>query len=274
MTGDARYQRHVVVEVDAAVVGVSRRRWEGIDREDAEEALRRMAAERFDVLPLDRSGEPVREAYRTEVWGTYGAVRLVEVGDDERLPYTTPIRDVVRWFAEGPERRFAFLEDERGETTGLITVANLNCSQARIWLYALIVELEVTLANLLQKERLDDDVLVRLVPAAAVGQRIQDRLDGTDRSLTEYLYLSNLVNVIAKRGLFGAIGYAARRPFETAFGRLNEVRHLVAHPVRSLVEHPADVRRLWEAVQTAETALERLDAHRPWSADARGGETG
>ena len=51
---DTRFLRETVVDVDAAVVGVSKARWEAIAEREAsvEEAARRMQANRFDILPI------------------------------------------------------------------------------------------------------------------------------------------------------------------------------------------------------------------------------
>lgn len=268
MTGDARYRRHNVVDVDAAVVGISRRRWTSLppSLDEADEARRVMAEHRFDVLPVD--GPEVSAFYVTKDWGDYGVVDRREVGANDRLPYDTPLREVIRLFAGGDGRHFFFLSGEGNEVTGLITVANLNCSQARVYVFGLLVELEVTLANYVQHEeragRVSEAALFACAPDAAVGRYVKESREGMDRHLVEYLYLSNLINVVERTGLHESLGHG-KKPFKEAFGRLNDFRNRVAHPVRSLVEHPDEAGRLWAAIQAAEDALGRLSAFRPWA---------
>ena len=74
---DAAFLRESVVEVDAAVVGISRARWTAIDGNKAteERATAIMRKKRFDVLPItDR--EEVKRYFRTDKWNCYSSISL------------------------------------------------------------------------------------------------------------------------------------------------------------------------------------------------------
>ena len=72
---DSRFLRETVVDVDAAVVGVSKARWGFIAEQDAtvEEARHRMQDKRFDILPI-MDGDAVKGYFQTETWNDFSAV--------------------------------------------------------------------------------------------------------------------------------------------------------------------------------------------------------
>jgi hypothetical protein len=54
ITEDIYFQRERVVDIDAAVVGVSKSKWEYLDENEADEnkAIDLMKKYRFDILPI------------------------------------------------------------------------------------------------------------------------------------------------------------------------------------------------------------------------------
>jgi hypothetical protein len=60
----------------------------------------------------------------------------------------------------------------------------------------------------------------------------------------EYLYLSDLIKVICKCGLFDQLGYQSGKKFDDAFGPLVSLRDIVAHPTRSLITDPKSCKKL------------------------------
>lgn len=263
MRSDFHYYRDQVVDVDAAVVGVSRRRWAALTPDEAAdlgEAQRIMTERQFDLMPVDAPGEDVRAYVKTEAWGDYGAVELHEIGPADLLPQRTPLEEVIRAFAVHG-RHFYFLTSY-GRVTGLVTVVNLNCRQARVFLYGLLNELEVAFGRLVQREiergTLTVEDVLDDVPDPIREAYGHDRERGVDSAVVEYLYLPNLIKVIRKRGLYDALGYDSGGSFEKPFNRLVKLRNKVAHPVRSLVDDPDAAAKLWRDVALIERALSRL----------------
>jgi len=72
MMDDSLFLKTDIVHVDAAVIGISKARWETIQESAAEEhyAADKMKAERFDVLPIPRSEStsPPKFGTTTPLW--------------------------------------------------------------------------------------------------------------------------------------------------------------------------------------------------------------
>jgi hypothetical protein len=75
-----------------------------------------------------------------------------------------------------------------------------------------------------------------------------------DVCFVEYLYLSDLINIILKKKLCGRLGYS-QTLFKNKLGALNDLRNAVAHPACSIItdKHPVD--KLWERIDRVEEAL-------------------
>ena len=88
-----------------------------------------------------------------------------------------------------------------------------------------------------------------------------DKEEGIEETITEYLNLSTLVNVIAKHHLYEPLGYGSRNQFENgdhSFGSLVDFRNSVAHPVKSLRGTDGTPSSLWRNIETCERALFHL----------------
>ncbi len=286
MRFDFHYRRENVVDVDAAVVGVSRLRWVSLapdEANDLDRARQIMSERQFDLMPVDVAGEEVTAYVKSRVWGRFEeGVERHEITPEDVIPQRTPLEEVIRGFALH-DRDFYFLSSY-GRITGLITIVNLNCRQARVFLYGLLNELEVAFGRVVQ-DKIDDgrltidDVLADVAPSVRtayddcrlmvddspgdVDHSIRaaydhDREHGVDSNVVEYLYLPNLIKVIRKRGLYSALGYDSGGAFEKPFNRLVKLRNKVAHPVRSLVDAPDAAKKLWRDVRVIEQALSRL----------------
>jgi hypothetical protein len=59
----------------------------------------------------------------------------------------TPLKDMIQKFVV-ESRNFYFLDNE-DSVVGLISIANLNCRQVKVYLYSLLSELEIKLGDLL-----------------------------------------------------------------------------------------------------------------------------
>ncbi len=85
-----------------------------------------------------------------------------------------------------------------------------------------------------------------------------DQERGLEPDLMEYLYLSDLINIIAKKHLYGVLGYPSRKTFEKSLGPINNLRNEAVHPTRSLITDANGVDKLWNKVETIERNLFRL----------------
>src|SRR5690348_15531626 len=96
----ARFVRETVVDIDAAVVGISSARWTSIPiaEASAEYAARVMSANRFDILPIE-DADGVKEYFHTKVRDDYSSVIRERIAHRDVISYTTDVRDVIQGFA-------------------------------------------------------------------------------------------------------------------------------------------------------------------------------
>jgi hypothetical protein len=260
----AHFLREAVVDIDAAVVGISSTRWTHIPAAEADptEAVRIMSDHRFDILPIAAPGG-VKEYFHTKVWDDYSTVIRQRITHRDVISFATPLRDVIKGFALN-SRHFYFLGNER-RIVGLISVANLNCRQVRVYLFSLLSELEIELGKLIS-DRCGESELLQLTFGTdlkpkyeGVKQRYNsDKAKGIDVPFVEYLYLSDMIKVIRKKKLFDRLGYQSAGKFEDAFGSLVELRDAVAHPTRSLIVDSKSCDKLWSRIDRIEEALFHL----------------
>lgn len=262
MRFDFYYRREHVVDIDAAVVGVSRLRWSSLSAEEADDLERArliMQQRQFDIMPID-GGDHVAGYVRTASWGDFTEVERHELKPGDVISQHLPLEEVIRGFTE-EERLYYFLASY-GRITGLITVVNLNCRQAKVYLYALINELEVSLGAFMRRclndGALNEEQVLSEVRPGTRKRFEKDRKAGVEADLVEYLYLPELLDVLGKHQLLQSLGLSDDHGSENPMGDIVVLRNRVAHPVRSLVEKPADIERLWRDVSVLEEALDRL----------------
>ncbi len=273
MLEDLYYRRETVVDVDAAVVGVSRLRWQSLapaETTDLAKAKSLMAEHQFDVLPVDQPGQDVRAYVRTTRWGDYSEVEQHDIKYEDVIPQQTPLYAVIRGFATD-NRHHYFLAHE-GNITGLITIVNLNCRQARLLVFSLLSDLEVRLGRLVQS-RIGNGLTVNTILSEAkdeVRQRYEaDRRESVDRQVVEYLYLTDLLKLVRKYEMYKLLGYTSKGEFSKASGKLPDLRNAVAHPARAMIEDAEGTERLWHNIQVIQRALFRLQQ---WERDTEASE--
>ncbi len=256
---DAHFLREGVVDVNAAVVGISQARWAYLNESDATQAQAEaiMREKRFDVLPIS-NGSDVKKYFSTQKWNDYSNISQETITHRDVIPFDTRIRDVIKGFALEP-RSFYFLHNQR-RVVGLISIVNLNCRQVQVYLFGLLSELEVRLGNFVAAHVSDDELLRMTLEKEqekyqGVKKRYEeDKIIGADVRFVEYLYLSDLITIITKQGLCERLGYS-RTSFKKKLGSLDNLRDSVAHPVRSIITDKHPVKELWERIDRAEEAL-------------------
>ncbi len=228
-----------------------------------------MEERQFDVMPIDREGAEVHSYFKTRDWGVYSTVERHEITYDDVIPQSTPIAAVIRGFADG--RQFFFLAHER-RVTGLISIVNLNCRQARTFLFALLCELEVRLGELVQAEigrTLSAEDVLNEAKAEVRKRYESDRQQNIERDVVEYLYLPDFLKLVRKRDLQGVLGYESKSKFEKEFNRLVKLRNAVAHPAQSLVRSADAAEKLWRDILVIERALFQIHQLKPPTEDPK-----
>ena len=264
MIEDSHFLRETVVDIDAAVVGIGNSRWTALLESEATEqlAMKIMEEQRFDTLPVE-SGSGIKEYYQTVNWNDYSSITRHTLTHRDVVPFKTSLRNVIRGFAS-ESRHFYFLSNER-RVVGLITVANLNCRQVKIYLFSLVSELEIRLGRFVSK-RCEDGELLEMTfgnsdnPKYAVVKKKyhSNKSTGVDLPFVEYLYLSDLVKVIAKKRLFGELGFESKNQFYAVFNPLITLRNDSAHPNNSIVTDADSCQKLWKNIDQVEQLLFEL----------------
>jgi CBS domain-containing protein len=158
MFEDNFFFRDNVVDIDAAVVGVSKTKWDFTDQEVGVEQAREIMAQRqFDVLPIVTDTGTVREYFHTRTWNDYDSVERREIDYSDVISFRTPLHALIKEFAK-EKKLFYFLANE-GRVIGLVSIANLNCRQVRTFIFNLISELEIRLSQFLSSEVSDVEML-------------------------------------------------------------------------------------------------------------------
>jgi hypothetical protein len=261
---DYHFLREGGVEIDAAIVGIGKSRWEHLDEAEAtpRRALELMKGGHFDVIPIHHAGGRVREYFHTLQWGDFSAAHRSQITHRDVMPLQTPIREVIRAFAQpaaGGQRFFYFLATE-GRIAGLVSVANLNCRQVQVYLFSLLCELEDRLGNFIKAMGVPSSEIIRAMREDQLRRYRNDLRAGLEEDPLEYLYLLDLFRLIRAKKLFGGLGFTGDEDFRR-LEKINELRKGVAHPVKSLVTRSNPVEILWERIELIEEALFRLRDH-------------
>lgn len=263
MLDDFYFLKESVVDVNAAIVGISKSRWIAIEENLAtqEQAIEIMRAEHFDVLPIT-SGSAVKEYFQTEKWNDYSSISRKSITHRDVIPLHTNVRELIKGFAS-KSRLFYFLSNEN-RIAGLVSIANLNSRQVKIYLFSLLSELEIRLGTFIA-EKVSEDELLAMTFGDDDTERYEeikarykeDKKNGVEVAFVEYLYLSDLINITVEKDLYLTLGYG-KSQFKKDFGSLNELRKAVAHPNRSIITKANSVERLWQRIDRIEEALFRL----------------
>jgi hypothetical protein len=261
MLEDLSYRRQQVIDVDAAVVGVSRLRWTSVEPETDNEDVRGLMKDRsFDVVPVEDGEKDITRYYQTATWGDFSDIEAHALGYDDVIVQHTPLDTVIERFATTD--RYHFFLSHENRITGLVSIVNLNCREARVHIFGLLCELEIQLAHLLGDHLMSDDISVDDVLAEVKDDTEQryrtDKADGVDRELTEYLHLSEMIKLIRKSGLHETLRYESKTQFANDFNRLVKLRNAVMHPVRTLVNSPERAQKLHRNIEVIERALFHL----------------
>jgi hypothetical protein len=221
-----------------------------------------MRHHRFDVLPVESSDGSVRAYFRATRWGDYSSIIYSKITHHDVLPLHTHIRDVLRGFAL-EDRSFYFLTNE-DRMAGLISFVNFNCRQVKTYLFSLISEFELRLgqfllANVSEEGMIDAVSKGNHRERSAVLDRFEkDKALGVDVKLVEYLYLSQLFEILVANRLYNIFESESGADLNCRFAPIKKLRNQVAHPTKSLITEPDSCRKLWVTIDAIEEALFKL----------------
>ncbi|TXK60999.1 hypothetical protein [Alkalisalibacterium limincola] len=156
-------------------------------------------------------------------------------------------------------------ESHISSIVGMVTISDLNRHAFRSAIYPLLAQLEVLLADHLEKvfshdpwqwlERIEEPRLAPLLGAWELQKR-----RGIDVSPVVNLNLSQLMNLFAKIPALRASlrGWPKRRISDSA-SQLTQLRNQIMHPVRTLVLSKDDVQKLRSTLIDVEQLIHALE---------------
>ncbi|MHC4460414.1 MAG: hypothetical protein ACYS6W_04395 [Planctomycetota bacterium] len=270
MSYDTHFLIENVVDVTAAVIGISKQRWYALKEgeENVVKAREVMEKQRFDILPIV-SDSGVKEYFQADSWNDFSSISRKQITDRDVIHFQTPLRDLIHKLAS-KSRLFFFLSDET-EVVGLVSIVHLNSRQVKVYLYNLLSELEIGLSHFLSA-RVSEEALLEMEFETSdeendkvntyekIKEDYKDAINkGVDVSFTECLYLSHFIRIIRKMGLHKDLGYSGKQ--YDRLGSMNDLRHKVAHPNRSIITDANSVERLWKQITRIEKALSKLSSY-------------
>jgi len=264
MIEEILYLDEEYIKITAASVGISGMRWTSIKSSEISEDNYRilMKDNRFDILPIVAEDKTTNEFFKTDKPNNYDNISKETISYNDILPLDTLIRDVIKAFAVD-NRTFYFLT-YHSRITGLITLGNLNCRQVQVYIFGLICELERKLSEFiddnLSKEHLENFMAEKATTNIKI-KKIWDHYQGLvkvdlENKLIEHLFLIDFFCIIEDFGIFTKLGYTKNQWKELR--SINELRNLVAHPTRSLLDKVNDINRLWKRMGKIEDLTFRL----------------
>ena len=261
MVEDIHFLDEGKVIITAASVGISKLRWISVlEEEDNGQAhIQIMKDGRYDHLPVTPKNGVITEYYKTIIPDNFNEIEKHNISYNDVIPLDTNIEVVIDKFYR--EKRTFYFLSFNDDISGLITIGNLNCKQVQIYIFSLICELEKELAffvnfHLSHKELLDwlkekaiafeqknvEDKCKNNKYQSIINQYEELVESGLENDLTEHLFLIDFLKIILDKKLFQFLSFSKKQWKE--YTSLNELRHKIAHPTRSLLDKDQSIQQL------------------------------
>ena len=193
----------------------------------------------------------------------YDTILRHTISDKDILPLDTSIREIIKGFADD-KKTFYFLA-YHSLITGIITLGNLNCRQVQVYIFALICELELGLTDFIENNLNDEQLEDFMDKKSVTNKKLKEIWEkyqklsksGLENKLLEHLYLIDFFTIIEHFDLITKFEYSKSKWKELT--SINDLRHSIAHPTRSLVDKKNDVNQLWRRIGRIEDLSFRLN---------------
>ena len=238
--------------------------------------LARMKEGNFDAIPmlhgLDlRNGDfheyLVQENMESKIKQEFKYCKdaATEIEKEDRIPENLSMGETILKFSRRKNKLKIpfFLVDTDDQITGLVTLADLDKTPVKVYLFALTSELELSLLETISKhfERLRE---VCSCAHCVRKRKIRDAKKYSCDRLEEYyyLYLEELIHIIAKSEGFSE-NQKQVKDFMVSRGytKIVELRNAIAHP-KPLVSDKFPVEKLAESINLIKDLISRCK-HNP-----------
>lgn len=178
----------------------------------------------------------------------------------------TSIPDLLEIFVKSSKPvLFVF---QKQDLIGLVTPADLNKIEARLFIYVLIGQLELKLANFIRdKGKLTKEQILfslseyRRTELSQMMEMMLDEDVYVDFDLIEQLQFSDLLSIIKEQtALFKALNYSSTANTHKNLGGLNQLRNNIMHPISPLIQNKNEsLKQLHDRISRIEDLFQRLD---------------
>ncbi len=228
--------------------------------------LTRLREADFDQAPVVHLGKPLGIVLTNHLDELHATGRPLEptssfVGT-RRVGVSPPIDDLLAAIAE---QRGVIIGEHEDESSGFVTLSDLNRHHFKAALYPMFAELEAGLAELVAVhfaepwdwlKALDKDRQARLVGYWELSKR-----DGVDIGPLAGTMLSELSEIGASsEPIRTRLGFESRGQWKSTFDGISGLRNAIMHPVRPMIHDIDDVKQLKERVAKMLTVLGRMDS--------------
>ncbi len=260
------FTRQINIDITAATIGINKDDWYCYKPDMLQnDILNTMKTKKFDIVPIQNKSNIVKTFYTIES----SQLKTNSISEDDKIYYLTHVLDVV-WKMNKLQKTHFFLSNGRDENdiVGLLSLSNFNCREFYIFLFNIISYIEREFATLIKS---DQKEAFKILEKCAQNDELKGQLNlikdrfnldvknDNENDYKEYLYLSQIIQLIKEEKKYLDLGYSKENDFESGTGQLKSLRNNIAHPVKSLVRNLSDLSLLQKSMEKLFDFKERLD---------------
>jgi hypothetical protein len=269
------FYRQIDLNLTVAMLGISRNDWfchkQGMSRDDVKNE---MILKGYDVVPILNKKKQITGYFSSE---KEFKPRVNSISANDKIYYLTDIRDAI-WKMNKENRTHYFLSNGRDENdiVGLISLSNFNNRDFYVYIFNLLSYIEREFAKLIN---MDTESAFKAIEHECINEELKsqflsvrnrfedDKKKNIENDFKEYLYLNHLLWLIKAEKIHLKLGYNDKgSDFMDGTGKLRDIRNVIAHPVKSLVqtidnlkELEVGLNKLFEYKDNLENYLKRAE---------------
>ncbi|AEM58716.1 hypothetical protein HISP_15995 [Haloarcula hispanica N601] len=161
------------------------------------------------------------------------------------------------YFQQYPE----LANEELGSLYDIITLADLNRRTVKQIAYPSVAELADVLSQQIQSEYPNPEPLYPQLKPATIGNWIQNKEEGLDVHIAEYMNLMEMKQIIVSSddGFVEQCGFESKTKCRNKLGSINQLRKKIMHANRTLIHNEDDLHKTLERIETAQEIVDEIN---------------